>query len=205
MVWDETTQIDYPFLQNDCLDMFGDPRDPGFEREYLVVVDLGEFRSHFGDVKNYLGNTWGFRMYTNYVMEEPLKMSFEKIVRQGLTNQLHTFDGCFNIRVMKGGRQLSVHSWALAIDINARTNPFRRDGRLVTDLSEEFVACFTQSGFEWGGLWISIKDAMHFQLPWTKMWGYGEAGMITPTPFIRQSVTSEPEDLALTGDEELVP
>lgn len=56
---------------------------------------------------------------------------------------------------------LSLHSWGCAFDINWDKNPM--GSKLVTDLPPEFVAAFTEQGWEWGGGWKSIKDAMHFQ------------------------------------------
>jgi hypothetical protein len=54
---------------------------------------------------------------------------------------------------------MSLHSWGLAIDINAATNRF---GGKPT-MSAELVKCFTDAGFDWGGVW-SNPDGMHFQL-----------------------------------------
>lgn len=56
---------------------------------------------------------------------------------------------------------LSTHSWGCAFDVNWDTNPM--GSKLVTDLPDEFVAAFTEQGWDWGGRWRSIKDAMHFQ------------------------------------------
>lgn len=56
---------------------------------------------------------------------------------------------------------LSLHSWGCAFDINWDKNPM--GSKLVTDLPPEFVKVFTDAGWEWGGAWKSIKDAMHFQ------------------------------------------
>ena len=54
---------------------------------------------------------------------------------------------------------MSLHSWGVAIDVNAAWNGF---GKKPT-LSKEFVKCFTDAGFDWGGLWAK-PDSMHFQL-----------------------------------------
>jgi hypothetical protein len=56
---------------------------------------------------------------------------------------------------------LSVHSWGAAVDINWSKNPLSK--KLITDLPPEFVQVFRNSGWQWGGDWISKKDAMHFQ------------------------------------------
>jgi len=60
--------------------------------------------------------------------------------------------------------QLSKHSWGIAIDINAATNPYRADNRLVTDMPASFVTAMKDSGFSWGGNFKWNKDPMHFEL-----------------------------------------
>jgi len=70
----------------------------------------------------------------------------------------------YNCRKVTGGTSRSAHSWPVAIDVNADTNPFSADGRLRTDMPPEFVECFTAEGFGWGGDWSGSKDAMHFSL-----------------------------------------
>ena len=66
---------------------------------------------------------------------------------------------CFNIRQKRGSKATSLHSWGVAIDVNAAWNGF---GKKPT-LSAGFVKCFTDAGFDWGGTW-SKPDGMHFQL-----------------------------------------
>jgi hypothetical protein len=88
------------------------------------------------------------------------------VVAQGMSGELKTYDGCFNIRQKKGGAGYSVHSWGLAVYLNAAENPFGGD----PTFSDAFVKCFAQAGFEWGGLWQPdyLRDGMHFQICWIK-------------------------------------
>ena len=186
---DPRTEIDFPFYQNQVLDMFGNPRDPGFEKSYLRVIDLSEFAESLAHVLDYEGNPWRHRIYGNDALRDPVKRAVGLIVSRGLSGELKTFDGCFNIRPMKSGRQTSMHAWGLAVDFNQATNPFinseaiARGATLITDFSSEFIACFLESGFEWGGLWKSFKDAMHFQLPWTGDWTQSQAPL-KPVPWV---------------------
>lgn len=99
------------------------------------------------------------RLYCNKRMVLPLTNAFKNIINRKLVGQLKTWDGCFNIRKKRGASSLSLHSWGLAIDINAAWNGF---GKSPT-MSKELVACFTDAGFDWGGLWRRA-DGMHFQL-----------------------------------------
>lgn len=99
------------------------------------------------------------RIYCNKYLVEPLRKALKNIIDRGLISQLKTWDGCFQIRNKRAGISLSLHSWGLAIDINAAWNGF---GKKPT-MSKELVKCFTDAGFEWGGLWAK-PDGMHFQL-----------------------------------------
>jgi hypothetical protein len=144
-------------LQSELTELFGKPRDPA---PYLVVMDFTEFAAALGPVKDYEGNTWGFKIYGHELMEEPLRQAFKNIVDRGLDQEFVTYDGCTNVRQMTGGGGWSVHSWGLAIDVNAAWNQYGAE----PNMSEGFVECWTDAGFIWGGVW-NTPDAMHFQIP----------------------------------------
>lgn len=99
------------------------------------------------------------RIYCNRDLVHPLNQALLNVVGRGLSDQLKTWDGCFNIRKKRGAVSSSLHSWGVAIDINAAWNGF---GKTPT-MSPELVKCFTGAGFDWGGVW-SKPDGMHFQL-----------------------------------------
>ena len=99
------------------------------------------------------------RIYCNRDLVEPLKEALFHLVQRGHILELKTWDGCFNIRKKHSGRTISLHSWALALDVNAAWNGY---GKQPT-LSKGFVECFIDSGFDWGGNWRT-PDGMHFQL-----------------------------------------
>ena len=99
------------------------------------------------------------RLYCNRDLVAPLQQAFRHLIDRNKVGELVTWDGCFNIRWKRGGLSASLHSWGLAVDVNAAYN---RMGRKPA-LSPEFVRCWTDAGFEWGGTW-RIPDGMHFQL-----------------------------------------
>lgn len=99
------------------------------------------------------------RIYCNKDMVTPLTKAFANIVTRNLEAHLKTWDGCFNIRQKRGSGSASLHSWGIAIDINAAWNGFGKQPTMHPDL----VKCFTEAGFDWGGTW-SHPDGMHFQL-----------------------------------------
>lgn len=100
------------------------------------------------------------RLYCNVDLIEPLSRAFGNIIERCLIEQVKTWDGCFNIRPIRGGRSWSLHSWAIAVDINAFENGLGQTPKM----SKELVKCFTDAGFDWGGYWKNRPDGMHFQL-----------------------------------------
>jgi hypothetical protein len=99
------------------------------------------------------------KIYCNKDMVKPLSTAFKNLIDTGKVKELKTWDGCFNIRKKRGLSSMSLHSWGIAIDVNAAWNGLNKE----PVLSKEFVKCFTDAGFEWGGTW-KRKDGMHFQL-----------------------------------------
>lgn len=99
------------------------------------------------------------RLYINTRLVRPLTDALVNVRDRGRQAEVKTWDGCFNIRNKRGGRTYSLHSWGLAIDINAAWNQF---GAKPT-MSQGLVECFTDAGFDWGGVW-SKPDGQHFQL-----------------------------------------
>lgn len=99
------------------------------------------------------------KLYCNKDIIAPLSQAFSNLISRNLVGELKTFDGCFNIRKKRGLSSMSLHSWGIAIDVNAAWNQLNQ----TPTLSPEFIKCFTDAGFEWGGTW-KRKDGMHFQL-----------------------------------------
>jgi peptidoglycan hydrolase-like protein with peptidoglycan-binding domain len=97
-----------------------------------------------------------------------------KLYASGGGYTLHSV-GCFNWRLIRGSLARSMHSGAIALDINPAQNPMKY-GALVTDMSAAFVACWTGNGFVWGGVW-NRKDAMHFELA-----SHTEPAIVPTTP-----------------------
>lgn len=99
------------------------------------------------------------KLYCNKDIVQPLTQAFKNLISTGCVNELKTFDGCFNIRKQRGALSQSLHSWGIAIDVNAAWNQLNK----VPTLSPGFIKCFKDAGFDWGGEWKRL-DGMHFQL-----------------------------------------
>ena len=133
----------------DCLLKFGEP-DVKFERKHMTLWDVPT-ELEIGIIPK--------KIYCNKIMVAPLTKAFVNLIARGFVGELKTWDGCFNVRLKRGLSTLSMHAWAVAIDVNAAWNGLSA----VPQLSEGFVKCFTDAGFDWGGTW-KRKDGMHFQL-----------------------------------------
>lgn len=100
------------------------------------------------------------RIYCNREFQPVLESAFAEIAIQRLGHLIETYDGCFCERPMRGKLLTpSLHSFAIAIDLNAAKN---RLGQPPT-MDRRLVEIFEAAGAEWGGRW-SRRDGMHFQL-----------------------------------------
>ena len=129
-----------------CQKKYGDPETEKFMTVWVVPTEL-----EIGVIPK--------KVYCNRDLVKPLEQAFRNLIKTGFIKELKTWDGCFNIRKKRGASSPSLHSWGVAIDVNAAWNGF---GKPPT-LSAGFVKCFTDAGFDWGGSWTK-PDGMHFQL-----------------------------------------
>jgi hypothetical protein len=115
----------------------------------------------FAHVRFSAVGTIGFpkKIFCNNDFKPLLEKALNNVVDRGLAKEMKTWDGCFVIRNKRGLSSLSMHSWGLAIDINAFENQLNQKPKL----SPQFVKCFTDAGLEWGGNWKRL-DGMHFEI-----------------------------------------
>jgi predicted chitinase len=187
--------IEFPIFQNELTETFGKPDYHQFERKNIITMDLSEFADSLSHVQEAETGEQFTSIKGHRLLEGPLKKALRLVCERGLAGELKTYDGCFNVRPIKSGRSLSVHSWGLALDFNAEANPFQSPAPsfsdMVRDFSDELVRCFAEAGFEWGGLWKSIKDPMHLQLPWTQDWQASSAPL-RPEVYSQEGPAEEP-------------
>lgn len=133
-----------------CLKKWGDPTIVTNELKYMTVWDVPA-HLEIGVIPK--------KLYCNKLIVAPLIQAFTNLIDRDFVKELKTFDGCFNVRRKRGLTSMSLHSWGIAIDVNAAWNGLGK----TPVLSAGFVKCFTDAGFDWGGTWTR-KDGMHFQL-----------------------------------------
>lgn len=103
------------------------------------------------------------------LVKEPLERAFVEIAARGLWRLIYTFDGLWVARHMtwNARRPLSSHSWGIAFDLNAATNPY---GGGISAENRVLNEVLSRYGFAWGGDWSGAKDAMHWELAQVEAW-----------------------------------
>jgi hypothetical protein len=132
----------------ECQKRYGDP----YTERHMAVWDIpNDINAAIPPLPN--------RIYCNKDLVAPLEAALRNVIERGAQNEIKTWDGCFNIRKKITAPSMSLHSWGVAFDINAAWNQFGKPPAM----SRKLVACFTDAGFDWGGVW-STPDGMHFQM-----------------------------------------
>jgi D-alanyl-D-alanine carboxypeptidase len=134
----------------ECEKRFGKPKSKQVEK-HLVLFDVPT-ELEIGVIPK--------KIYCHNLLVTPLTKAFKNLIERGFVNELKTWDGCFNPRLQRGSKTIwSIHTWGLAIDVNAAWNGLGHKPKL----SANFVKCFTDAGFYWGGNFKRL-DGMHFEL-----------------------------------------
>ena len=95
------------------------------------------------------------------LMLPQLRGALAEVEARGLAGSLHTYDGCYVPRFIERNpaKSISLHTWGIAIDMDASTN--YRGIRGTMDPA--IVTIFKRWGFRWGGDW-TYTDPMHFEM-----------------------------------------
>jgi hypothetical protein len=130
---------------------YGDPRETGFEPKWMMLWDIRKAFPWFPKRS----------IYIHKHFRPMLEAAFHELVLTNLHEEIKTYDGCFNIRMVRGSRSvLSTHAWGAAIDLNARENPLGSAGKwspqFITVMEKHEVCC--------GQSWKGRKDPMHFAM-----------------------------------------
>lgn len=101
------------------------------------------------------------RVRCNRVIVPRLRRALGELERRGLARLVdrREFAGCYAPRRIPATGSLSLHALGLAVDVNARSNPYDRPSRQ----DRRLVRTMERAGFTWGGAWPTVKDAMHFE------------------------------------------
>lgn len=145
-----------------CLKKYGDPNLLATQSKHFELwIVQDDIREAFKHVRFSALGTIGFpkKIFINKDFKPVLEKALRNLMTRGLTHELKTWDGVFIIRTKRALLSLSLHSWAIAVDVNQAENQLNQTPKL----SNAFVKSFTDAGCDWGGTW-KRKDGMHFQL-----------------------------------------
>ena len=101
------------------------------------------------------------RVTCHRLMLPQLRGALQEVQDAGLAGTLTTYDGCYVPRFIERNpeRSISLHTWGIAIDMDAATNYRGIEGTM----DRRVVEIFKRWGFAWGGDW-RYTDPMHFEL-----------------------------------------
>jgi len=118
---------------------------------------------------------------TKFPIASVIPISHDRFHKNGAWNSdgqsmLSNNTSAFNYRKVTGGKQLSMHAYGFAIDINPLQNPYIK-GKIVLPpgavyeiskpgtftYNSPIVKTFRRLGWSWGGNWRSLKDYQHFE------------------------------------------
>jgi len=101
------------------------------------------------------------RVTCHRLMVPQLRGALQDVVDAGLASSLHTYNGCYVPRFIESSpaHAISLHTWGIAIDMDAATNYRGISGTM----DPRVVTIFKRWGFRWGGDW-DYSDPMHFEI-----------------------------------------
>lgn len=108
------------------------------------------------------------RLYINKDLVGPLETVFNRLISIQAYKEIVTYDGCFNIRYIRGSKtKLSIHSWGLAIDLNAANNPLgatkeQAIAKGLKPFTQLFDEIWADAGWTCGST-FSRSDGMHYE------------------------------------------
>jgi hypothetical protein len=101
------------------------------------------------------------RITCHRLMIPQLRGALQDVVDAGLASSLRTYNGCYVPRFIERdpSHAISLHTWGIAIDLDAATNYRGIKGTM----DPHVVQIFKRWGFRWGGDW-KYTDPMHFEI-----------------------------------------
>jgi hypothetical protein len=148
-------------LYSKLLKRYGNPMDDpkGFQAEWMQFLNLSLWiTTHIPALPN--------RLYLNKDIAPVMEDTLKRIISLQAYREIYSFDGLFNIRMVRGSKtKLSLHSFGIAIDINAANNPLgltkkQAIDKGLTPFSNLFDEIWKDAGWTLG-IDFSRPDGMH--------------------------------------------
>lgn len=136
--------------QTDIIAKYGQP-GPAYQGKYCMIWEVQKDFPWFPAKKIFINKDFKDKLYT----------AFKALEARGIQDEIKTFDGCYNERTVRGSTKLSLHDWAMALDMNAKTEKL---GQTFTHWSPAFAQTMKDAGIFWGFDYKGRKDPMHWSL-----------------------------------------
>ncbi len=140
---------------------------------------LADLRTRYGDIQVVAGQIvgpkgwesrnmvlmpglpgWAHKIYVNTAVVLPAQEALSLCLALKDGYRIESL-GCFSPRAKRNNAdELSLHSWALAFDLNSDTNP--RGRPLRKNIPDAWITAWKKVGWVWGGD-FPTPDPMHFQ------------------------------------------
>ena len=139
--------------------LYGDPRAKDFTTDKLESVELP-----FSLRADWLPSKHIYKLRMHKLVAASLKDALREVLDNVGEEKLREMNwdllgDAYVFRNKAGAKELSTHSWGIAIDISPKLGPF---GKPCPDYPKIIVKAFEDRGWIWGGRWRS-PDGMHFQ------------------------------------------
>lgn len=148
---------------------YGQP-DSTYEGKWMIMWDILKDFPELKDVMNVaVTPAVPFtRVYINKDFKAKLFLAFQNLRAANCLGEIKSWGGCFERRVTRGSTTPSLHSWAMAADINPKENAIQfhhvLDPLNHTNFSKKFIDIMKAAGLFWGGDYSTRFDPMHFSL-----------------------------------------
>lgn len=140
-----------PHGLQELTDVFGDPNDPGFEKNNIVLFKLPYLLLYDGRPVS--------KARCHRLIVDNFIKAFTDLKDAGLDKHFQNYGGIYAVRSKRGQSHPSTHSWGIAIDGEPAKYPLGSAKRFPDGV----VAIFKAAGFFYGGDFSGRLDPMHFQ------------------------------------------
>lgn len=147
-----------------ALQKYGVPNETG--SGYLVKLPLPYPMRLSWDTKQVVNS-----ISCHHLVADNFKGVFDGLLAQYGYDKLKSlgidlYGGCFNYRKMRGGKEMSIHSWGVAIDLDPERNQLKETkatARFARPEYKPMIKIFYDNGFQSLGVEKNY-DWMHFQI-----------------------------------------
>ena len=132
-----------------------------FEQKYMIVYNYPEkILTHIPQL--------GKSIYIHRDFQPVYEKFLLELINRELHREIKGNDQSFCVRYIRGGKDWSIHTWGMAVDLNPSDNPLGKTriqakAMGLTPFTDEFQQCGRDCGLDCG-IDFNRPDGMHFQI-----------------------------------------